>query len=316
MITSGELEKLADIAVEKYLKDNVPLNASIVKLANDNALNNEQIKRIVESANTNVYVKLYNESQNKYIEFPNADSEKIALELHPPKDMITHTGSSDYFHEPIVEKLNENISIFGKQEEKKAEITEQEVLREYYKLASAQERINNAIIELESCFETELSTLKNLTKQAVLQGTSFDKIVKGTATLFPDPLIKSAFRDIHKNFVIEKIASGNINDVNITASIDPDHPIVKQIEKLIQVKQAYFTVLDKQVENLEKVEKLKTASVGTVVGKVLQNPGVFAAGVGVGALGGIAGYAKIKKVRERQMNSPLNTVPQSYQRNQ
>lgn len=309
-MNSTELDKLADIATEAYLKNNTPLNDVIVKLAQDNALNREQINRVVETANSNVYVKLFNESKNKYIEFPNADSEKIASVLNPSKEPV-HTLTSDYQHEPIAERLPETTHVFTISEEPTT-LKESAALREYYKLANMQERINNAASEIEAMFDVELSQFKHLIKQALLKGTSVEDVATAVEKLFPNQFIKTAMREIYKD-----LANANIKEFKSpTASVDTDHPIIKQAEKLLQIKQAYFTILEKQAENLEKFEQLKTATVGTMLGKVLKNPGVLAAGVGVGAIGGIAAYKKMKKINDQQMNSPLGNIPANYQRNQ
>jgi hypothetical protein len=314
MINSTELEKLAIVATEKYLKDNIPLNDTIVKLAQDHGLNAHQVSRVVEAANTNVYVKLFNEAQNKYIEFPNADSEKIAMILNPPKNQST-VSASDYFLEPVQEKLREDTPIF-KTGEDVVTLRESDALRDYYKLANLQERINNAVYELDALFETEMLQLKYQVKQAVLKGTAYDDIQSAVVTIFPDSFVKSAMKSLHKELSQEKLAGDKSTHIEQTHSVDTNHPIIVQVEKLLQIKQAYFNVLDKQAENMGKYEQLKTATAGTLISKVLQHPGVFTTGVGIGAVGGIAGYTKVKKLQAIQHSSPLQMTPSNYQRNQ
>ena len=311
MKSAAELEHLADIASEGYLKANTPLNDSIVKLAQDQNLNREQINRVVETANTNVYLKLFNESNNKYVEFPAADSEKIASVLNPPKDRTVNYA--DYQHEPAKDLLPETplFPIEGKQ----AELTDMEVMKSFYKIAGMQERINNAITEVDSCFEEEFDKFAGLVKQAVLRGTPFNEIQSAVETFLNDTFIKSAMKAVHTKLAEDKVLREESKRIEKTSSVNTDHPIIKKAEELLQFKNAFLTLNEKSKQNVEQLELLKQASVGSLVESVFQHPVVFGTGAVAGGVAGILGYKKIKDIRERQMNSPLSTVPEQYKRN-
>lgn len=53
-----DVEYFAKKASESYLKSNISLNDSIRKIASDNGFNQEQVKRICETANHNVNQEL------------------------------------------------------------------------------------------------------------------------------------------------------------------------------------------------------------------------------------------------------------------
>jgi len=77
-----ELEAMSKIAAQAYLDGNRPLNQEIAKIAGENDLSEEQIKRVVEGANTLVngalVVRARDEGGDPRVTFDRADSQKIA----------------------------------------------------------------------------------------------------------------------------------------------------------------------------------------------------------------------------------------------
>ena len=314
MKSVAELEQIAIIATENYLTHNTPLNESIVKLAQTNSLNREQINRVVETANTNVYVKLFNESNNKYIEFPNADSEKIASVLNPPKESTVI--AQDYYTSPAQDKLTE-VSIFptDKMESQSSSIKEAALLRNFYKLAAQRERIDNALLEVDVCFEQEFDKFTSMVKQAVLKGTSFEAVQTAIESVMPDPFIKSAMKTVHATLKENRVIKVDPAKFEKTSSVNINHPILKKAEELLQFKKAYTTLIDKAGQNVEEFEQLKQAGIGNFLLSAVKQPKGLLVGAGVGVAGGIGLYKKIRDNRESQANSPLQAVPQEYKRN-
>jgi hypothetical protein len=305
-----ELENLANIAAEQYLKNNVALNDSIVKIAKDNALNHEQINRVVEAANTNVYVKLFNESSNKYIEFPNADSEKIASIINPPRD--NSMNISDYQHEPQKQVLD-NVKIFP--ETKDPEVNKEAMfLDNFYKLASTQERINNAIAEVEAGFEAEFSNFCGMVKQAVLRGTTFEEIQSAITHILPDPFIKVAMKNVYKVLVENEVIK-NAGTFTKVGSVNTKHPLVKKAEDLLEFKNTMIVLQDKAEQNINQYELFKKATDGSIFQTLMAHPKLLGGAFIGGAAAGILGYKKYKKVRDAQANSPLIATPDNYKRN-
>ena len=79
MLSQSDYEFLASHAVAQYTDKEVPLNDSITKIAEVNDLNGDQIKRIVEIANTKTFLKMYKTAENKGndIDFDVADATPI-----------------------------------------------------------------------------------------------------------------------------------------------------------------------------------------------------------------------------------------------
>jgi hypothetical protein len=77
---SRKLQAYKDIIVSEYLKFNIDLNRAIAKIAEKNNLNDDQIQRIVEEVNNQVYLVKYNRMKNspdRDVEFDIASVPKI-----------------------------------------------------------------------------------------------------------------------------------------------------------------------------------------------------------------------------------------------
>lgn len=85
---SGDFTHKLDVykrtIVDEYLKYNIDLNKSIAKIAKKDNLNDDQIQRIVEEVNNQVYLILYNRMHNssdRNVEFDLASAKKIKDEI-------------------------------------------------------------------------------------------------------------------------------------------------------------------------------------------------------------------------------------------
>lgn len=78
-LVESDYDYLSDDVVNSYVSNDTPLNDSILKIAQDKDFNPDQIKRLVESANTKTFLKMFKNPDNKgkNIEFPVADSKDI-----------------------------------------------------------------------------------------------------------------------------------------------------------------------------------------------------------------------------------------------
>lgn len=84
----SKFEKYAEIAANAYLNDKIPLNDSIVKLAEEKDLNPDQIKRVVEAANVKVFQKHFSDEDregHKDVDFDVADPKVIISRVYVVK---------------------------------------------------------------------------------------------------------------------------------------------------------------------------------------------------------------------------------------
>jgi len=81
VFTRHEIDNLGFKAA-KELEQGTPLHSSIVKMARDNSMNPEQIKRLVESANTTAFLNKFKEKtgNQRMVEFDVADPRKVVDE--------------------------------------------------------------------------------------------------------------------------------------------------------------------------------------------------------------------------------------------
>ena len=140
-MTKETLEYFGKEAAKEYLQNSVPLNDTITKIAEENALTKEQINRVTEAANTTTYLALFKTAEDKYIEFPVADSEKIA-EYLKPVSYIPNT--LDDYGSPPKSMLDDNTEIFPVEEgalEKESSIKgDREKFQEHILIKYAEEK--------------------------------------------------------------------------------------------------------------------------------------------------------------------------------
>jgi len=81
---TSHYESLAESAVSAFLTSQTPLNDSILKIAQDNDLNPEQIKRVVEMANTKTFLKMFKDPGKKEenVEFDVADAGDVTRKFY------------------------------------------------------------------------------------------------------------------------------------------------------------------------------------------------------------------------------------------
>ena len=84
-----DYEKFAEAAVTNFVNGEIALNDSILKIAEANDLNPDQIKRVVEMSNTQAFLKLYGNQEEKTanVEFEVADSGKILKDYYKQPEL-------------------------------------------------------------------------------------------------------------------------------------------------------------------------------------------------------------------------------------
>ena len=117
-----DIENLAFRATDAFDDGGVPLHDSVVKLAKEQSMNPEQIKRLVEATNTNTFLRMFKSKKGnqRMVEFDVADpslviNEALSAEKKPessrstPSISITiSTGSPDLFDDVIDENSIHN----------------------------------------------------------------------------------------------------------------------------------------------------------------------------------------------------------------
>lgn len=104
------LNTFAEIAADAYLKHQTALNESLVKVANQEALNPHQIEYVAAEANKSVWASLFGMDKKASYDFPLADSAKILGELKTTyKAPAVNTDELDYLGPPTTKTASENV---------------------------------------------------------------------------------------------------------------------------------------------------------------------------------------------------------------
>lgn len=95
VIQADEFKKMAQSVVDSYLSQSIPLEESLAKLSADQGLNPDQIKNLVQLANTMAHLALFDRKKgdDKIVEFPPADPSSVIKRVfsngEPPEDAST-----------------------------------------------------------------------------------------------------------------------------------------------------------------------------------------------------------------------------------
>lgn len=80
--SKSELETLAHRAGDAFIASGINLSDSVIKIASDNNLSREQIRRVCEFANHYVNEYMLKNASNRFFEFPLADSNNVISSLN------------------------------------------------------------------------------------------------------------------------------------------------------------------------------------------------------------------------------------------
>lgn len=100
-----DVEYFAKKASESYLKSNTSLNDSIRKIASDNGFNQEQVKRICETANHNVNQELFDKQADKNVYFKVADFNEILDQPVKTASLTVYSFSPKELQSKTAEKI-------------------------------------------------------------------------------------------------------------------------------------------------------------------------------------------------------------------
>jgi hypothetical protein len=324
-MTIIDVDTWSKAAAKEYLTAGTALNTSIEKIASEHGLNRDQVNRVVEAANTEVYVQMFNQSPDKYIQFDSADSEKIAEKLFGV-EKTSQFPDDDYQDAPIARILQEEYPM-----EKVAEVetntTNTDSLHEYYKLAALESRLGQSMDEVEMHYQNDVSVLASMIKQAVLGGASFGDIQKALFTVYDDPVVKININEMQEKLAAEFYPRKLNMTINEVGTVNMENSIVKQAGLLLKHAQEFKSLKSKHAEahseligHLKTSEKLGLTGAAKLASAPQQAAAVAKTGLGLKggaalALGSAAvgayGADKVRKTREQQgiMRGQMRNTP-------
>ena len=329
MYNGTDLELMGKTASKRFVEDGTALNVSITKVAEQYGLNREQVNRVSEAANVEAYLALNDKADDKYIEFVTADPEhiyeKVSSFNNQPKTAGIH---SDY--KPVI--TNEDF-IFFKEAEKhddEAVLSPSLLKVASKKLNGLTDRVEDYLYELDADFNNESNTLYQIIKQSSLRGIDFDSIKQASYKANPTKFTEVLFSGYENKLKKEAPALSFEKSADFKGIVNKKHPIIVQINKLADLKDAYIETkkVKTEFDTLKKIVKIaqtnKTAAknvrVFKSIGQLMSDlfnitwstakaGGRFVMEHPVAAVGipgaGVVGYGMGKK-RQEVEDSPMN----------
>lgn len=190
---SIDFDKLGSEAASLFFDASIPLNEIVVKLAEENELNPEELKRLVEKTNTFTSVKMIKAASDKTVEFDLADYAFILKQTHPEGYVTTQkikTASE------IPEKMPETLkdltllgaqthSFFETKIEKVAAESKTKPMTKIFKLQQEISKIGQEKVAAELSFKKAADQL--ISNFSNLYGPDFTKFANEAYTLYGEP---------------------------------------------------------------------------------------------------------------------------------
>jgi len=284
--TGEELEVLGKHAAARWTSGAYKtLTESVTQTVKQAQLSPEQVKRVVEFANTAAYLDAFKKegSQHRVIDFEGgpADASEILKDLNDGGGgSVFDRGTADYDAPPSGEKTSSAheetalLTLFGA--EKTAEVLpyadqHTEVIQLRDKLAGAADHAQAQISGLEVMYADLADRVYQQVKQASLNGITLSSVLKAWETVAPSPdYIKVAFELLTPRLLREGVFH-NVEDmvasVEKTASagfVNTEHELVVHFGEFCETLSKLAEMREARAELRENAEKLaqylKTAS--------------------------------------------------------
>ncbi len=286
MINSEKLLELGRQLSADFLEKNADMTEGLKKLAEKYNLNEDQLARIAETANTETYLALIKEAEDKYIYFPLADIKQIKSvkkeaeyypdyneeypDLEPEGDisLLKSASLEEYVNTDNIKSIKE---------------TE----RKFEKMRFDLEVLEERLIEKKAEIEHNLDKLKSLTKQLILSEeydyADLKNIIKTASKNYGDGIIQvlNELQYSIPGYDFEKIAEEN-KFINTDSKY---YKLVSEIDNQLNeiVKLAEFAEY-KYFDTIEKIESddcVKTAGLGKIFLGLVKRPLLATTIVGV-----------------------------------
>lgn len=283
-LSQFELEGMGKEASALYLTDKVPLNETIIKMAEERDLNPHQVARICEAANTDVYSQLWGMTKNGQFTFEMADQEKIAERLSTnttEMDLLMEDGilpqklASFLPREESIDVGTDNVT----KTEKTAEVTI-DIPEETYKLSEAFKLLDNLnslekqasdrLMTLHLHRDAEIGEITSMLKEAAMRGENVCLAYVAATNSFPEKTaeINNIFRVVlpevkpcvdHFMKIAGKQYSENaFGETGARAvGINSQHALIKHINNIINDTSDIDLVEKTRGYIVDKIEQVK-----------------------------------------------------------
>lgn len=269
--TGEELEVLGKQAANMYLCSETDLTDAVIETVKKAGLSPEQVKRVVEFANTHAFLQEFKKegADHKVIEFPGgpADASVILKDLNDGGGgTVFDRGDGDYNVPPqdTAKTASANMDRLGVEDRRLAEvfgvtqpnIPYAEPLQDSWelrqKVAGAYDMLTSELSTLETCFMDVCDNLYNEVKTAAMAGTPLGHIVAAWERSTENPeQVKAAFQMLTPRLLDNGVfpnreAMGNSLEMyKVAGAVNVEHPLVQHyndfgelIIKMAQLREA------------------------------------------------------------------------------
>lgn len=224
-LSAESLELMGKQAANRFLQEGLALNESICKLAGEHQdINGEQIRRIVEYANSAVYLAKHDQSKtagadSSYPQFDLADAGRIIQEMSDgARPTVTTQVDVEYSRLPAKARVSakEDViaKVFGIDPEKIAsvdfskETAVKQVMDAKSDLVAAKDLLEHNGERFDMALKEAQAEYYDLVKRHMLDGHSFRDVLAAAQSSGADKMkIAEAFRPIIERLLAEKVAS-------------------------------------------------------------------------------------------------------------
>jgi len=251
-----DLDVIADFAKEaarNFLKDKVPLNSSIVKIAQAENLTPEAVSLVVADANKAVHESLFKVASDKYIDFDLADPKQVLDELQGNEtEKTASVFDKDYQSPPSYSESTafEKTASFGEHYSGHKMTLKQEAHYAMEKLSHRASRLDDDILVLNSKIASQEHSFIKIARNMLLtqdfsdRPKAFPFLLKfamdaGLAKQQAKTLVTKLAHVMQQQGVIEKTAASEAPESLISDEVakttkvtNGDHPLYILINTL------------------------------------------------------------------------------------
>lgn len=228
-VDTEDLKSMAKKAAAKFLKKEASLNDAIKGMVKEAGLNDEQVRRVVEMANTETFVNLFKQGFENNVDFDVADFNEI---YEPPKEKEASSrweSPKSYIPGQEYVSLEE---VFSTETEKTASADP------YEKFFSVRDKVKTAGSELDTT-ANELELAANSVRAEFTNTVNREEASLEEAVL----LLKSAGLE---DKVISVLIDEKVSISPLPLDVEPntEHPLYKVASEFVQAQSKFFGTVD------------------------------------------------------------------------
>jgi hypothetical protein len=249
---------LAKVAATAFIKNDTPLTDSIVKLANDNDLNQEEVSRVAELTNKATHQYLFLKSADKNFTFEVADVAKIMAKL-AEEDKPTIFSTFAPKATPSIDKI---AGLFADPEVIDLSSLERkhERIKLGEKLAGAIREVNGRLLITQLEKDAETNVLKDTIKHMRNNGINPETIRQTLVTADPTQADEiNKLMDYSENPVAPGgMKSGTPATMDPETVVNSDHPVVISVKNIFAKNDSIHTLENARTYLTNQKEKLES----------------------------------------------------------